>query len=149
MKIPECKLAEDLGYLHERPSHSDVSLCLQGTEFHAHKAILAARSPVFNAMFGHEMEETRQNRVDIPDVDEETMREVLRFIYTGNTPNLEGMADTLLAAADKYQLERLKVLCEESLVAGLATDNVCDTLVLADLHSAEQLKTHALEFVMA
>lgn len=42
-----------------------------------------------------------QNRVEILDVDHEVMREMLRFIYTGKAPNLERMADDLLAAADK------------------------------------------------
>ena len=42
-----------------------------------------------------------QNRVDITDVDHEVMREMLRFIYTGKAPNLDKMADDLLAAADK------------------------------------------------
>lgn len=56
---------------------------------------------VFNAMFAHEMEEKKQNRVDIADVDHEVMREMLRFIYTGKAPYLEKMADDLLAAADK------------------------------------------------
>lgn len=45
-----------------------------------------------------------QNRVDIADVDHEVMREMLRFIYTGKAPNLEKMADDLLAAADKVSL---------------------------------------------
>ena len=31
----------------------------------AHKAILAARSPVFAAMFEHEMEERKHNRVEV------------------------------------------------------------------------------------
>ena len=71
-------------------------------EFECHKAILSARSPVFCAMFEHRMEETRQNRVEISDLDPETVSEVLRFIYTGQTPsNLEGMALNLLIAADK------------------------------------------------
>jgi len=47
----------------------------------------------------------------------------------------------------QYALERLKVMCEESLCGNLSIDNVCEVLVLADLHSAEQLKTHALDFV--
>ena len=49
------------------------------------------------------------NRVDIPDVDHEVVQEMLRFVYTGEAPNLDKMADDLLAAADKYALERLKV----------------------------------------
>lgn len=39
--------------------------------------------------------------MEITDVDHEVMREMLRFIYTGKAPNLEKMADDLLAAADK------------------------------------------------
>lgn len=63
--------------------------------------ILLARSPVFAAMFEHEMEERKQNKVAIIDVDHDVLKEMLRFIYTGKSPNLEKMADDLLAAADK------------------------------------------------
>lgn len=63
-----------------------------------------ARSPVFAAMFEHEMEERKQNRVAITDVDHEVLKEMLRFIYTGKAPNLEKMADDLLAAADKVNI---------------------------------------------
>lgn len=60
-----------------------------------------ARSDVFAAMFEHEMEERKLNRVAITDVDHEVLKEMLRFIYTGKAPNLDKMADDLLAAADK------------------------------------------------
>ncbi|WAR05495.1 RDX-like protein [Mya arenaria] len=147
VKVPECRLSDDMGSLHERALFSDVTLCVGGREFLAHKAILAARSMVFNAMFAHEMEEKKQNRVDIEDVEHEVMREMLRFIYTGKAPNLDRMADDLLAAADKYALDRLKVMCEEALCSNLTVDNVCEILVLADLHSADQLKTHAIDYI--
>lgn len=62
---------------------------------------ILARSPVFAAMFEHEMEERKQNRVTISDVEHDVLKEMLRFIYTGKSPNLEKMADDLLAAADK------------------------------------------------
>lgn len=74
-----------------------------------HKAILATRSPVFAACFEHKMTEAQSDRVIIDDVDSDVMHEMLRYMYTGTAPNLERMADTLLAAADKYQLDRLKV----------------------------------------
>jgi len=75
------------------------------------------------------------------------MAEMLRFIYTGNTSSLESMADSLLAAADKYALDRLKVSCEEALCNGLTVENVSEVLILADLHSADQLKAQAIEFI--
>lgn len=55
-------------------------------------------------MFEHEMEERKQNRVTINDVDHEVLKEMLRFIYTGKSPHLEKMADDLLAAADKVSV---------------------------------------------
>ena len=55
-------------------------------------------------MFEHEIEEKKHGRVEITDVEPEVMNEILRFIYTGKAPNLEKMADELLAAADKVCL---------------------------------------------
>ncbi|XP_046408123.1 speckle-type POZ protein B isoform X2 [Ischnura elegans] len=146
-KVPECRLSDDLGMLFENQKFSDVTLAVGGREFQAHKAILAARSPVFAAMFEHEMEERKHNRVEITDVDHEVLREMLRFIYTGKAANLEKMADDLLAAADKYALERLKVMCEEALCTNLSIENAADILILADLHSADQLKAQAIDFI--
>jgi speckle-type POZ protein len=100
-KVPECRLSEDFGQLFENQKFSDVTLAVAGREFQAHKAILAARSPVFAAMFEHEMEERKHNRVEILDVEHEVLREMLRFIYTGKAASLDKMADDLLAAADK------------------------------------------------
>ncbi|OCT61035.1 speckle-type POZ protein-like [Xenopus laevis] len=147
LKVPECQLAEDMGCLWENRRFTDCSLFVEGNEFKAHKSILAARSPVFSAMFEHPMQESRKNRVYIRDVDPEVFKEMMRFIYTGGAPHLDKMADKLLAAADKYALERLKVMCEESLCNNLTVENVADVLILADLHSAEQLKAQAIDFI--
>ncbi|CAB3238930.1 unnamed protein product [Arctia plantaginis] len=134
-KVPECRLSDDLGALFDNERFSDVTLAVGGREFQAHKAILAARSPVFAAMFEHEMEERKRNRVDITDVDHEVLREMLRFIYTGRAPNLDKMADDLLAAADK------------ALCLSLSVETAADTLILADLHSADQLKAQTIDFI--
>ncbi|VDO05884.1 unnamed protein product [Rodentolepis nana] len=132
------------------PTDTNTAEAFELRRFKAHKAILAARSPVFAAMFEHGMAESRANKVYITDVEPDTLAEVLRFIYTGRVIGLDNpvAAQELLAAADKYQLERLKAMCEEELVYHLTVDSACDILSLADIHSAEQLKTHALDFIM-
>ncbi|KAM9472415.1 speckle-type POZ protein isoform 1-T2 [Salvelinus alpinus] len=147
VKVPDCRLADELGGLWEHSRFTDCSLCVAGQEFQAHKAILAARSPVFSAMFEHEMEESKKNRVEINDVEPEVFKEMMCFIYTGKAPNLDKMADDLLAAADKYALERLKVMCEDALCTSLSVENTAEILILADLHSADQLKTQAVDFI--
>ena len=53
-------------------------------------------------MFEHDMEEKKNSRVEVKDVEADVMAEMLRFIYTGRTQAcLETMASDLLAAADK------------------------------------------------
>ena len=66
-------------------------------------------------MFEHDMEEKKNSRVEVKDVDPDVMAEMLRFIYTGRTASLDTMAADLLAAADKYALERLKASSSEEL----------------------------------
>ncbi|KAL3309741.1 Speckle-type POZ, partial [Cichlidogyrus casuarinus] len=117
-------------------------------EFKAHKAVLAARSPVFAAMFEHRMEEAREGRVEINDLKPDCMADVLQYIYTGRCSNLDQLAPELLAASDKYQMDQLKIMCEHRLVQGLCVENACDTLVLSDRHNALQLKVHALDYIM-
>jgi len=147
-KVPDCRISDDLGGLFENSQFADVVLFCGGREFQCHKAILAARSQVFQAMFEHDMEEKKNSRVEVKDVESDVMAEMLRFIYTGKTAtSLDTTAADLLAAADKYALERLKVMCEEALCTGLTVENVSDVLILADLHSAEQLKAQAIEFI--
>ncbi|CAL1273689.1 unnamed protein product [Larinioides sclopetarius] len=146
-RVPECNLPNDMGELFEDQKFSDVILSVEGTEFFAHKAILAARSPVFAAMFEHDMEEKKQNRVEIIDMKADVLRDMLHFIYTGRSKHLKIMPDLLLAAADKYALDRLKVMCEKELCNNLSVESSAEALMLADLHNADQLKAYAIEFL--
>ena len=147
--LPRCTLVDDLGELWENSRFTDCCLVVADREFRAHKAILAARSPVFRAMFEHDMEESRTNRIEIHDLKPEVFKAMMDFIYTGKEPVLHGMADAVLAAADKYGLERLKVMCESALCRDLSVENAAHTLFLADLHSSEQLKSRAMDFIIA
>lgn len=38
-------------------------------------------------------------------------------------------------------------MCEEALCTNLSIDNAAETLILADLHSADQLKAQAIDFI--
>ncbi|KHJ87117.1 BTB/POZ domain protein [Oesophagostomum dentatum] len=73
-KVPPCRLSEDLSALFESKQFSDCTLVANckstGPQtFYVHKAILAARSRVFHAMFEHNMTESERNEVAIDDVE--------------------------------------------------------------------------------
>ena len=146
-------IIDNMAALLENCKLTDVTLVSGGgvntstTEHKAHKAMLAAQSPVFAAMFEHDTKERAESRVEIVDLEGPVIQEMLRFIYTGKVPFfLDSMAVELLVAADKYALDQLKSLCEHSLISTLNTDNVVEVLMLADQHCAKQLRAKAIEF---
>lgn len=52
----------------------------------------------------------------------------------------------LLAAADKYELNRLRLLCESHICKGVAVKSVAKILALADRYNAKELKSVCLKF---
>merc|ERR1712076_117 len=132
--------------LHQR-SLSDVTLVCGDKKMDAHKAVLAARSPIFRAMFMHPSQENQTNQIELKDVDYEILEELVYFIYTGQVARLDFLADSLLPVADKYAIVSLVKLCEESLSFNLTVENVVHRLVLSYLHNAVTLKRAALGFI--
>ena len=119
---------------------------MQGVDFEAHKVVLVARSPVFDAMFQANLTEMQSNTLIIEDIEPIVFAEVLRFLYTDEVINLEDRTSDLLAAADKYMLDLLKLKCEAHLDKKITVENCSKLLLLADLHSAERLKKNCLGF---
>jgi hypothetical protein len=114
-----------------------------------HKCILAARSPVFRAMFQSGMSETENSEVLIQDFDAAVMQEFVRFLYTNRCDKaaLEQHAEQLLAAACKYQVPGLKCLCQEELVETVNMENSLARLEFANLHGLKELRTRSLEII--
>ena len=52
-----------------------------------------------------------------------------------------------LPAALQYALDRLKVMCEEALCSELSVENAAETLILADMHNAQQLKDITIDYI--
>lgn len=113
--------------------------CNDGETLNCHKWILAARSPVFEAMFSSIVKETLQGFADIEDFDSVIMREVIFFIYSGNS-NLTNLASKIIFAAEKFQLETLKEKCIDRLYEDTTEKNVIEMLHIAEkLSGCEKL----------
>jgi len=53
----------------------------------------------------------------------------------------------LLVAADRYGLDRLRLMCEEKLCSWLDVQSVATTLALAEQHQCVQLRDVCLRFI--
>lgn len=145
-----CKLKElnHLENLIEDDKFADVTLVVGGTTFKAHKCVLANKSPVFAVMFEHSMKEKMNNEVTIEGTDPKVFKEMLQFIYTGEVNDIRNIAEDLLAEADKYFIERLKIMCEEALVENVSTENAVKYLRLADCYNSPALKKQVIDFIV-
>ena len=100
----------------------------------AHRCVLAARSPVFYAMFSHGMQESERGEVRIPDFEAPVVRELLHFIYTDRLSEDSAVSvsrEDLLRIATKYQVQRLMCLCENQLLQQINVDSAAPLLQLA------------------
>ncbi|GBM29080.1 Speckle-type POZ protein B [Araneus ventricosus] len=135
-------LKEDLKKFYLQKNHCDVTF-KTGTEIlEAHKSILCSRSPVFSAMFDSDMKETINKKVEIVDMDTDTLDRFLLFLYSETLEDVTwDRATNLLYAANKYQVESLKVECSSFLLSNISEANVCEALKLSDLYQDEKLKS--------
>lgn len=99
-------------------------------------------------MFEHPTtEEAQTGVIKISDNSVDAVRGLLEFIYSGEVENLDEKAEDMLMIAEKYNLPTLKMMCEENISLNLTSNNVCQILVLAELHLADKLKTACLDFI--
>lgn len=154
--LPEvpASLGPNLGALLKAGDRADVSIHVGPRTFHAHHVILTARSKVFRAMLDGPMKEGLEGRVTVAEVEPEVFGALLHFIYTDDLPEelAEGgldaaMAQHLLMAADRFQVPRLRRICEQRLLENLDVDTVCTTAAIADHNKAAELKRRCLEFI--
>jgi speckle-type POZ protein len=146
-------LNQHLGELLQSGTGADVTFLVSGESFPAHKNILAARSPVFMAEFFGETKEKSSQAVAIDDMEVGVFKALLRFIYTDTVPEFEKqeealMAEHLFAAADRYGLDRLKLICVGKLSSGISVHTAAMMLALAEQHSCSLLKAKCVEFIL-
>ncbi|KAF8787348.1 Speckle-type POZ protein like [Argiope bruennichi] len=128
---------------------SDIMLCTATNTFPVHKIILSARSPVFMRMFSTDMKEKHDEYVDITDVSSETLFRLLLYIYTDTVEDLTmEAASELYEAADKYSVLSLKEKCSTFIKDNFSPSNVCQILIIADLHHDEILKLAVQDYIL-
>ncbi|XP_020166685.1 BTB/POZ and MATH domain-containing protein 2-like [Aegilops tauschii subsp. strangulata] len=123
-----------------------------GPQDPAHRYIVAARSPVFMAELLGPMKGKAAACIRIDGMEAKVFKAMLHFIYADLLPEIDedeivGMAQHLLVAADRYNLERLKLMCEETLCKSINKDTAATTLALAEQHGCDGLKKACFKFL--
>ncbi|CAM0877987.1 unnamed protein product [Alopecurus aequalis] len=154
---PPSNLNLDLAQLQQSKTGADVTFLVSGGEsFAAHKLILAARSPVFSAEFFGVFGEKSSQQIQVEGIAAATFKAMLNFIYTDAVSEFDQrseatteLAQDLLAAADRYGLDRLKMICETKIYDGIKSGTAATTLAFAEQHNCSQLKAKCIDFIVS
>ncbi|TVU42487.1 hypothetical protein EJB05_08896, partial [Eragrostis curvula] len=158
IKVPPSDIKRQLANLLDGKDGADAMFSVAGEIFEAHKVMLAMRSPVFKAQLYGPMSETGKEPIIIEDMQPDVFRAFLYFVYTDSMKGLDELeADYnsencklihhLLVAADRYDVVRLKLICQSILCKNLDVKNVATTLALADQHHCDRLKDACIDFM--
>ncbi|KAJ9537264.1 hypothetical protein OSB04_029997, partial [Centaurea solstitialis] len=152
IQVPESDIGSHFGSLLDNTEGTDVIFNVAG------EIDIGCSIPVFRSeFFGQEGDD---HEIVITDTEPKVFKAMLHFIYrdalvedelvASNSPCESSVSDTLiaklLAAADKYDLSRLRRMCESHLCKDISVNSVGRALALADRHHAIQLKAVCLRF---
>jgi len=150
--VPPSNMHRHFGSLLSGAVGTDVTFYVAGEMFAAHRCVLAARSSVFMAELFGPMKEKAMNCIEIQDMEARVFEAMLHFIYNDTLPvidkdDMPAMPQHLLVAADRYGLDRLKLICEDKLWYNINTSTLATTLALAEQHGCHGLKDACFEFL--
>ncbi|RLM62043.1 hypothetical protein C2845_PM14G05480 [Panicum miliaceum] len=126
--------------------------------FFAHRVVLGARSQVFCAeLCGTTKAGEHDDRgcIAVAGMQPPIFKALLRFIYTDSLPavddlgvnEIHDMARNLFLAADKYAMERLKVVCTGILCRSIDDATVDSALALADQYDCGELRDICIKHI--
>lgn len=140
-------LQNQLSRFYDNEKFSDIVIKYNGGEIKSHKLLLSARSPVFASLLdADEMKD--KNEIIINDSNAHVVHQMMEFIYTDNKPSrIDEFAGDLLIISTKYELVKLRGMCEDSLIDNIDINNAVDVLIFADNCDAKKLKACCADFI--
>ena len=132
---------EDLRELFQQDHLTDVMLAAEGGSIPCHKVLLAAASKFFYDKFITNPESLEHNILDIDDIDFDTLRSVVAYIYSGNVELTVEKTEKLIPASVSLMLPELTKECGNFL--GERNSDTSDCIPVYKIAKANSLEDTA------
>src|SRR5436190_11081000 len=134
-------LEQDLRLLINNPKYSDIEiLCEDEKKLHGSRAILAARSEVFDRLLYNGMKESYENQISFPKINSSIMEIILEYVYTGSINEESFNKDNVVEAfyaADYFQLPGFQKRMIKTVKEKDYTENYTPELLSATVEISE------------
>ena len=132
--------------VHNKMARTDFILVFEGQEVPCHKHVLAAASPVLEAMVENKHREAIESKANIK-LSAEVGRAFLRYIYVGEVQEdlLKEHTSAFLEMGEMYELNELKDMAEKALLSQLDKENMVEMVYIGELFRAEDIFEAALK----
>eukprot|EP00029_Vermamoeba_vermiformis_P011851 TRINITY_DN6657_c0_g1_i1.p1 TRINITY_DN6657_c0_g1~~TRINITY_DN6657_c0_g1_i1.p1 ORF type:complete len:286 (+),score=50.46 TRINITY_DN6657_c0_g1_i1:1129-1986(+) len=142
------RLADDMLALLSNRDFSDISFDIQGTIVPAHKFLLAARCPYYNALWRQGWQESAQSVLQLgEELSVTSFTHFLKYIYTDIFEVDGDSVLDVLRLSQKIQMSSLKNLCERFVSGSVDADNVCGLYQLGSELNSVAIKNMCLMFL--
>src|ERR1043166_3302921 len=91
-------LEKDLKLLINNPKYSDIEILCDDKKLYGNRAILAARSEVFDGLLYNGMKESYEKQISFPTINSSAMEIVLEYTYTGSIQKESLTKDNIVEA---------------------------------------------------
>lgn len=132
--------------LYDDTGSSDVIVKAENVEVRAHRAVLAAHSPSFKAMFTAGMTEQQTGEVMLQDTQGDVLEAFLSFMYGKLKKVPDHLLLPLFMLADAHQVASLRSMTLDALLSTVNQDNVFDYIVAADSCNEQTLMQACTEY---
>lgn len=127
---------------------TDVVICVEGRQFHCHRAVLSACSSYFRAMFCNDHRESREMLVEINGILAEAMETFLQYVYTGRAKITTHNVQYLFETSSLFQIFPLRDACAKFLEEQLDPCNCLGIRRFAETHSLKQLASRCRTYTL-
>lgn len=98
-------------------------------------------------MIQSDMKEAREGQILIKDMNPASLKELLRFMYTGTFVITDSFMFDMYTASEKYDIGSLKRQCRDYLKRRLSIHNAVDVYVLGEFYGCSMLKLASFQFI--
>ncbi|KXJ28832.1 kelch-like protein diablo [Exaiptasia diaphana] len=126
----------------------DVNLLVDGKTITAHRAILAASSPYFRAMFLSGFSEVNEEFIEVKDMGADALAMVIEYFYTSYLKIDADTVEDILKVCVVLRLDTLVDHCETFLRRNMTPSNCLGLHSVAKLFCLDGLTDHAKRFTL-